>query len=197
MATAKQELGGLGERLVVKHCACPRCKRERTLKSLPPNFECADIICNFCGYLAQVKAHSCADGATPPPKLLGAAWGPQRRRMEAGIYFPLFLVLVARERGRFSIHYLSADLQTPALFLERKPLSETARRAGWQGFHYDLGSVRDRVILLVEGRLPKRRPGSPTTALIQLSDECLDVGQAGPGKQAASRRMGVSATGKT
>jgi type II restriction enzyme len=157
MATAKQELGALGEKLVVQHCACPRCKRARTLKTLPTNFKCADVICDFCGYLGQVKAHTCADGRTPPAKLPGAAWGPQQERMASGIYFPLFLVLVARSGDRFSIHYLSADLQTPDLFLERKPLSESARRAGWQGFHYHLDSLRDRLIPIVEGRLPGRR----------------------------------------
>jgi type II restriction enzyme len=162
MATAKQDLGALGEQLVVRHCACPRCKRARTLRMLPPNFKCADVICDFCGYLGQVKASTSADGTTPPKLLLGAAWGPQKQRMDAGIYFPLFLVLVAPGLGRFSIHYLSADLQTPELFLQRKPLSETARRAGWQGFYYNLGAVRDRLILLVEGRSPRRRTGPPT-----------------------------------
>jgi type II restriction enzyme len=158
MATGKQELGALGERLVVQHCACPRCKQARTLVALPPNFKCADIICDFCGYLGQVKASTSTDGGTPPRLLLGAGWRPQKQRMDAGIYFPLFLVLVARERGRFSIHYLPADLQIPELFLERAPLSATARRAGWQGFYYDLGSVRDRLVLLAEGRLAARRP---------------------------------------
>jgi type II restriction enzyme len=158
MPTAKQELGALGEQLVVQHCACPRCKRARTLRMLPANFKCADVICDFCGYLGQVKASTSADGITPPRLLLGAAWGPQKQRMDSGIYFPLFLVLVAQELGRFSIHYLSADLQTRALFLERAPLSATARRAGWQGFYYDLGSVRDRLVLLAEGRLAGRRP---------------------------------------
>lgn len=157
MATAKQQLGALGEKLVAQNCACPKCKRARTLKKLPTNFKCADVICDFCGYLAQVKAHNCADGATPPPELLGAAWRPQQQRMEAGIYFPLFLVLVADKLGRFSIHYLSADLQTAELFLERKPLRETARRKGWKGFKYDLGSVADRLVLVAEGRLPVRR----------------------------------------
>ena len=157
MATAKQELGELGERLVAQHCSCPKCKQRRTLKRLTTNFKCADVICDFCGYLAQVKAHTCADGRTPPPKLLGAAWGPQRERMESGIYFPLFLVLVARNEDRFSIHYLSADLQTPELFLERKPLSESAKRAGWQGFHYHLDSLRDRLIPIADGRLPRGR----------------------------------------
>ncbi|MEO7178685.1 MAG: DpnI domain-containing protein [Allosphingosinicella sp.] len=156
MATAKQELGALGEKLVVQNCACPKCKRPRTLRTLPPNFKCADVICDFCGYLAQVKASTSRDGLTPPRLLLGAAWGPQKQRMDSGIYFPLFLVLVAPSRI-YSIHYLSADLQTPALFLERKPLGEGARRAGWQGFYYDLGSVRNRLIPLAEGRAPAQR----------------------------------------
>ncbi len=164
MATAKQELGALGERLVVRYCACPRCKQARTLVALPPNFKCADIICDFCGYLGQVKASTSKDGRTPPRLLLGAAWGPQKQRMDSGIYFPLFLVLVAPGLGRFSIHYLSADLQTPELFRERPPLSATARRAGWTGFYYDLERVRDRLVLLVEGRLPGRRSGAAIVA---------------------------------
>ncbi|MEA3044365.1 MAG: type restriction enzyme [Sphingomonadales bacterium] len=160
MATAKQDLGALGEQLVVQNCACPCCKRSRTLKTLPPNFKCADVICDFCGYLGQVKASTSADGITPPPKLPGAAWGPQQERMASGIYFPLFLVLVAEKLGRFSIHYLSADLQTAELFLERDPLGPNARRKGWTGFRYDLGSVRDRLILLVDGKLRRRRGGT-------------------------------------
>jgi type II restriction enzyme len=169
MATAKQDLGALGERLVVQHCGCPRCKRRGTLRTLPANFKCADIICDFCGYLGQVKGHSCADGATPPPKLLGAAWSPQQQRMEAGIYFPLFLVLVANKLGRFSIHYLSADLQTPELFLQREPLKATARKPGWQGFRYNLDVVRDRLVLLAEGRLPRRRTDSSTAQVSLLA----------------------------
>lgn len=53
MATDKQKLGELGERYVIGNSLCPRCKRARTLKLLPTNFKCADVICDFCGYLAQ------------------------------------------------------------------------------------------------------------------------------------------------
>src|SRR5688500_9970616 len=56
MATARQVLGRFGETIVAKECACPKCKRSQTLKRLPNNFKCADLICDFCGYLAQVKA---------------------------------------------------------------------------------------------------------------------------------------------
>lgn len=79
-----------------------------------------------------------------PRTILGAAWGPQRERMASGVYFPLFLVLVSE--AATAIYYLSADLQTPDMFKERKSLSPTAKRAGWQGFVYDLTSVRSRVV---------------------------------------------------
>lgn len=128
MATTKQVLGTWGERLVAKTCNCPRCKRPRTLKLLPPNFKCADLICDFCGFLGQVKAMTVKDVSPLPKKVLGAAWGPQKDRMDSGIYFPLFLVLKATTTH--AIYYLPTDFQSPALFACRKPLSSAARRAG-------------------------------------------------------------------
>ena len=56
MPTDKQKLGIFGEELIVKNCICPKCKKKRTLKKLPTNFKCADLICDFCGFLAQVKS---------------------------------------------------------------------------------------------------------------------------------------------
>ena len=81
-----------------------------------------------------------------PTTVLGAAWGPQKERMAAAIYFPLFLVLVSGRRH--SIFYLSADLQTVEMFRSRTPLSDRAQRAGWQGFIYDLSSVGTKFVRL-------------------------------------------------
>ncbi len=139
MATAKQQLGSWGEQLVVKKCNCPKCKRSKTFKRLPTNFKCADIICDFCGFLAQVKTMSASDVAPLPKQVLGAAWGPQKERMDAAIYFALFLVLKAVDAH--AIYYLPTDFQNPALFAARKPLSENARRKGWQGFMYVLSAA--------------------------------------------------------
>jgi Dam-replacing family len=139
LPTKHQILGLSGEIRVVKSCACPRCKRQKTLRRLPPNFKCADVICDFCGFLAQVKSVTAFNLTRIPPTVLGAAWSVQKARMDAGIYFPLFLVLI---RGRKSaVYYLSADLQKPEMFKPRKPLSANARRAGWQGFLYLLKNV--------------------------------------------------------
>jgi hypothetical protein len=147
MVTKKQKLGEIGEVIITKKCSCPRCKRAGTFRRLPTNFKCADIICDFCGFLAQVKTTSRADLDTLPDKILGAAWSVQKERMDAGIYFPLYLVL-SKDRGEYSIFYLSADLQNPELFIPRKPLSKDARRAGWQGFYYDLSEVKNAFVRL-------------------------------------------------
>lgn len=148
MATDKQQLGEKGEILVTRRCACPKCKRDRTLKRLPNNFRCADLICDFCGYLAQVKTTRVADPTSPPDNVLGAAWGPQKDRMDAGIYFPLFIVTVAKTGKGEAIFYLPADLQDPDIFEPRKPLGPDARRAGWQGFYYRLAHIKDRLVRL-------------------------------------------------
>lgn len=99
MATEKQILGEFGEKFVIaNHSWCPKCKRHSTLKRLPANFKCADIICDFCGYLAQVKTMRTKNVDKHPRLVLGAAWGPQRERIKNGIYFPLFLVLIKSKK---------------------------------------------------------------------------------------------------
>ena len=148
MPTDKQKLGVFGEDLVAKNLICPKCKKKKTLKKLPTNFKCADLICDFCGFLAQVKTSKVNDITKIPNKILGAAWKPQEERMKAGIYFPLYLVLVSKEKYTNSIFYLSADLQTKEIFEPRKPLSASARRAGWQGFMYNISEIKNRFIKL-------------------------------------------------
>jgi type II restriction enzyme len=135
--TQHQVLGDYGE-VVVTRLPCPKCKHERTLRRLPVNFRCADVICDFCGYLAQVKATTRTDVDNPPRSLMGSAWAPQKERMDAGIYFPLFIVVVNQDRSAHAVYYLPADLQHPQMFQERQPLGPTARRAGWKGYHLRL-----------------------------------------------------------
>jgi type II restriction enzyme len=145
MATEKQALGEWGEIHVARNCACPRCKRPRTLKRLRANFKCADLICDFCGFLAQVKTANVPDVAQPPKVVLGAAWKPQQERMAAAIYFPLFMVLKSAKQA--AIYYLPTDFQSEALFKPRAPLSAEAKRAGWQGFLYQLDALPEGALV--------------------------------------------------
>lgn len=148
MPTKHQQLGEFGELAVIKNCHCPKCKRQKTLKRLPVNFKCADVICDFCGYLAQVKSYNTTDINKLPTDILGAAWGPQSERMDAGIYFPLFVVAF-KNKKEFCIYYLSSDLQIPELFVPRKPLSSSARRAGWQGYLIKLQSITEKSLVKI------------------------------------------------
>lgn len=147
MPTEKQVLGRWGELLVTKRFACPRCKEFFALKRLPANFKCADVICDFCGYLAQVKTMRVADVLVPPRSVLGAGWGPQQKRMKAGIYFPLFLVL--RSGNKSAIYYLATEFQHPKMFKRRAPLSKNAKRPGWQGFTYNLAALGEGALVRI------------------------------------------------
>jgi hypothetical protein len=105
---------------------------------LPVNFECADIICKFCGFLAQVKAVRLGEGVTElPDRILAAAWKPQQDRILAGIYHGLYLVGYEQDAKTLVLidfvppHIIEA---TPSAFEPRKPLQSTAKRAGWTGF---------------------------------------------------------------
>jgi type II restriction enzyme len=147
MAT-KKEIGDWAEKLVCRECKCPKCKQKKTLKRLINNFRCADIICDFCGYLGQVKAKKENTTSTIPNEILGAAWAPQEKMIDAGIYIPLFFVPYtdALKDSKASIFYLPVDYQEKKMFVPRKPLSATAQRAGWQGFKYDL-TVIDKSLM--------------------------------------------------
>lgn len=149
MRTDRQELGDFGEKLVSEKCPCPKCKRSKTLKLLPANFKCADIICDFCGYLTQVKTAKVENVGQIPKSVLGGAWAPQRERMESAIYFSLYLVLTTDDRKQSAIYFLPSDLQDTTMFTPRTPLAITAKRAGWTGFRIELSKVSARFVRLV------------------------------------------------
>lgn len=138
--TRHSQQGRFGERRVVKDCRCFRCKRSKTLKLLPPNFACADVICNVCGFLAQVKTHKTKDIRRIPERLIGASWNPIRDRVEASIFLSLFIVLVEDEE-RYEIHYLSAELQTPEMFVKRTPT-----KTGRVGCFFNLSRVKAGIV---------------------------------------------------
>ena len=143
------ELGNWGEELVVKKAGCPKCKKISTLKKLVQNFKCADLICEFCGFIAQVKTKHTKNIEILPKSILGAAWGPQQARMAAGIYTSLYVVLTNTKH--YTIFFIPAELQIPEMFVPRKPLSETAKRAGWQGFRIDTELTANRFVKIAEG----------------------------------------------
>ena len=87
------------------------------------------MICDFCGFLAQVKSSNVKNINKLSSSVLGVVWNPQKERVNAGIYFPLYLVLVCKKE--YSPFYLASDLQNKGISDAKKPLSASERRAGW------------------------------------------------------------------
>jgi hypothetical protein len=150
--TVYQRHGRLAEKAVTRHCACPRCKKPfARLRSLRKGFRCADVICDFCGYLAQVKGIS-QKGKTTTVR--GSGWKAQEKRLDAGIYFPIFIVKLQDERP-VSIHYIPADFLRREFFVKGKrrrvikagePVGKPRRY--WM-FNYDLRKLDPRRIIQV------------------------------------------------
>lgn len=116
---------------------------------MPRNFKCADIICDFCGFLAQVKTKRIKKPDEKIMRLLEAAWNPYKKRLDAEIIFPLYIVSVYNDKP-MEIKFLDKESQRKHLdmFVPRKPLSNKAKRAGWQSFNYDLSNVSNDLQLI-------------------------------------------------
>jgi type II restriction enzyme len=81
---------------------------------------------------------------------LGGKWSSTEKRIEAGIYFPLYLVLFDENRIKdASVWYLSADLQPTSMYKPRNPKSATSANPGYVGFTYDLTQVKDSFVRLL------------------------------------------------
>ena len=120
MPSEKQKIGDKGEQFIAKTMACLSCKKTKTLKQLPNNFKCADLICDFCGHTSQVKTfRSDEDGL--PNSILGAAWQPQKDRMDAGIYHALWIVRMDKKRVAKKSGWPPVKRKIPKCLLKESP----------------------------------------------------------------------------
>jgi hypothetical protein len=156
---------------------CPKCKKTGwKLKQLGVNFRCADVICDFCGFVAQVKARDVKSAKERVQTVLGGAWRIQEEKISAGIYHPLYIVKLVQGKP-VAIDYIAADFLKPEIYVPRRALSERARRKGWQGFYYDLRKLDEDVIVEVwsravtapKGILPDRKEKSAVSKLTDFA----------------------------
>jgi hypothetical protein len=135
MKPNKKAKGDLAEELVCSKIKCPVCKGGR-LRRLPANFPCADVICSFCGSMAQVKYHTVTNPEVEyVSRLPGATWKTQKRRIEAGTCLPIYVVLYFRDEP-IRILYLPIEFQLPEVFRRRRgPLRREQKfdyHFGWE-----------------------------------------------------------------
>ena len=61
------------------------------------------------------------------------AWVPQKERMDAGIYFPLFIVVVKPDWSSHAVYYLPANLPGPPTDVPATPTSRAESTPSWMG----------------------------------------------------------------
>lgn len=130
---------------------CPACNSNR-IDSLPIGTHASDFRCPSCHSLYQLKSKSGAFGT----KVIDGAYDAMRRA-----------ILKDETPNLFLLHYELPKLTVENVFLiphfafslsmleKRKPLSPTARRAGWVGCNFLLESIpNDARIRIIEDRKP-------------------------------------------
>ncbi len=119
LAKSRKSIGDSAEKIVCSRLTCPMCKIGK-FRRFRENFEAVDIVCSFCKHAAQVKAHAVRDWETEEvTKLPGASWKTQKEHLEAGKYYPLYVMLHYRKEP-CKILYLPVEFQIPQMFQPRK-----------------------------------------------------------------------------
>ena len=120
----------------------------------PANTKASDFSCRACDQIYELKAFR----TKPTNRLVDGAYSAMIARIQSGSV-PTLLLLERTDgwqiRGLTAIHHL---FLTPEVIEKRKPLSTTARRAGWVGCNIRLDVIGpDARISLVRSGTPINR----------------------------------------
>ena len=115
---------------------CIKCNNE--LKKLKPNEKFKDFICIKCNQLYQLKAKTFSKSQvekvkiTKSLKLIGAEYSTTLKGLDNKIDY----IIILYEKSNLTIKnilYVNHENINNECIIARKPLSATAKRAGWQG----------------------------------------------------------------
>jgi len=125
------------ERWAERELFCPACGAD-SLPAHPNNAPVADLFCRACSEDYELKSQKAKIGA----KILDGAWATMLKRLESASNPSLFVMRYDRARYAVSdLIVVPKHFFTPELIEKRKPLAQTARRAGWVGCNILIGRV--------------------------------------------------------
>ena len=144
----------LTENWVESNIYCPNCG-EDSLNKYPDNKPVADFICRECSEDFELKSQS----GTIKNKIVDGAYSSMIKRITSDTN-PNFFFLNYNTSDWSVRNFLIIPKHffVPAIIQKRKPLSQTARRAGWVGCNIDLTEVPSfgRIYLIKESKSIKR-----------------------------------------
>jgi type II restriction enzyme len=140
----------LSERWFQCNGYCLSCDSDH-LRQTPANTKASDFVCEACDERYELKTFR----SRPAKRLVDGAYSALMSRIQSGSV-PTLMLLERNESWQIqaltAIHHL---FLTKEVVEERKPLSPTARRAGWTGCNIRLDLIAaDAQIQVVRGRSP-------------------------------------------
>ncbi len=145
---ATQRIRVMSETWAVNNLFCPCCGKERIIK-LPNNAPVADLICENCNEIFELKSKKNKFGK----KISDGAYATAVERIKSSTN-PDLLALLYNERLQVTdLQILPKYFFVPSILEKRKPLSNTARRAGWVGCNilYSEIPVQGKVTIIQNG----------------------------------------------
>ncbi|MBQ7923895.1 MAG: restriction endonuclease [Clostridia bacterium] len=149
--SASQRARVLTESWVVENMFCPRCGNLH-LSHFGNNRPVADFYCSFCKNEYELKSKT----------------GPLDKKVNDGAYYTMIERITGNKNPDFFFMNYSKENQcvkdfivipkhffVPDIIEKRKPLSETARRAGWVGCNILIGKVpqQGRIEVIKNGKI--------------------------------------------
>ncbi|MDN3678237.1 DpnI domain-containing protein [Flavobacterium paronense] len=136
----------LSESWVKLNSYCPSCG-EKPLNDFENNRPVADFYCKKCSEEFELKSKNGKFSTT----ITDGAYDTMIQRITSDTNPNFFFLTYSKELVVDNFLIIPKQFFTPDIIIKRKPLSETARRAGWTGCNIDLSKVSELgKIFLVE-----------------------------------------------
>ncbi|MCQ2192284.1 MAG: hypothetical protein MJZ23_05400 [Paludibacteraceae bacterium] len=152
--SASQIARVLTEDWLARNMYCPICG-ETTIRRAEPNAPVKDYVCEHCKSQYELKSKKSTRDTYP-------------RRVEDGVYNTMISRITSLDNPSFFfMHYDRYEVNnliivpkcffTPNVIFKRKPLSESARRAGWVGCSILLGEIPNvaKISIIHNGEIRK------------------------------------------
>ena len=153
--TSKSQISRvLSEDWVERNMYCPRCGAGR-LKHFENNRPVADFYCPTCGAEYELKSRRASFAA----RVNGGAYKTMIDRINSGTRPDFFLLCYNPQTWKVTnLVLIPKHFFVPEIIEKRRPLSRTARRAGWVGCNINLAAIPDqgRIEIVANGNIVAR-----------------------------------------
>lgn len=123
-----QKIRVMSESWVAYNIFCPICGNAH-ISNLPNNMPVSDFKCDVCGAIYELKSKKGRIGN----KIVAGAYATMMERITSENSPDLFLMEYSDDLQVLNLVLVPRYFFVPAIIEKRKPLSETAHRAGWTG----------------------------------------------------------------